>query len=56
MSPPPVSVSCPSCATDLTAVVAVTDGGEAGVGDGLYGEDVQCGHCDAEFEVLFYPE
>lgn len=56
MSPPPFPINCPSCAADLTAVVAVTDGGEAGVGDCLYGEDVQCEYCDAEFEVLFYPE
>jgi hypothetical protein len=56
MSTPPFSIRCPCCAADLPAGEMVTDGGRPEVGDALYGEAVQCDHCDAEFEVLFYPD
>lgn len=56
MSSPPVPIRCPSCAADLSAALVVTDGGRPEVGDALYGEAVQCDHCDAAFEVFFYPD
>lgn len=56
MSSPPVSITCPSCDATLPASLAVSDGGRPELGDTLYGEEVCCDHCAAEFEVLYYPD